>query len=648
MLNPLRNPGGTTVLVTGERGAGKTSLVNAALFHASLLARFEDGWLTPPEATEARTGSLLTSDTWDHWAKTEWFATNTPPEVSRWKLNWMRNIDEQDLVAERKKLLEQQAKLQQQRSTRLKGFEAVVLLDVHVPFPESFLTHRQILSRTLRRLYFRLVSAGLADANPQFVRNARLAYLRSVASSFKETSSEKYVASFESGLQKGELGFAAKQELELSWELAIELERSDTSELGDDIQLLLEDLARLRLGGEGLLKRASRALTGMFTTAKDFFQGTEQLRIHPVIIFDEIDKALPPIKGEHPKQDGPDSPDKTSYLARAVGALKTVLTAHGATFVFIAGSEHAQRWSSSTHDSRDAEMLRSVFPDRFHVRRLSLAKIDALLSEYCLGLEHLPADHPCRAAAVRVAQIEPEILSRALRYVSGGLMRSVARLLREAQLKNRATADDRRCFHRIHLAEVLTGLDAKKAGSAPRFENNLRALAQSDAVVDKAHLQLVEEVAALELPSAATRVAGKGYALADAMWGAASRTLEALRRVDRVHDPKAGDFPAARLLNELTTDTELIEWCEWFKGLRTTEPTKTLAWLPFRAMPTVLEAVVDALPSNKQAVDPSKNASPAAAGSEPPTRLIETDVDVIRRAVEELHRESVAPVDLRQ
>ncbi len=569
MIDPHRNPGGTTVLITGERGAGKTSLVNAAIFHASMVSRFGTGWLisSPPVNEENATAStsdgsgpgiarklILDEEAWKDWEKIETEATTPVARRKPYLLRGFRGGGADAEIPEAdQRVREARNKARETRAKNILQNHAIVLLDVHVPLPESDINEHQVLSRTLRRLYFRLVTAGIADANPEFVRNARLAYIRSVARDIEYSKASKYTQSFSAGMEKGEVGIAAKQEMELSWELTITLEKSTSQEMGDDLQLLLEDLARLRLGGEGILKRSIRSLKGMFEDIVDFFAGTERLRIHPVIIFDEIDKAISlPSKEGMPGQ--PSSDDRLQQLSRIVGALKTVLTAHGASFIFISGPEHARLWSSAgRNEAKRSGNLRSVFSDRFHARRLGyedvLKMIEKCLADPTSDLEQ---------------KVGVETLTAAAHYVSGGLMRSLVRMLREAQLKNRTPARDRGVTT-LDLCEVLAATTRKQE---QKLIDTIESLAASDRVVVGAQERLITYVQEMEAPSAATRVAGKFYALRDAMWPVAQSAYEALRGVAKTPQWKANPenhdaFPIQHVVLQLIASEGVADALLW-------------------------------------------------------------------------------------
>ncbi|MEM9455315.1 MAG: ATP-binding protein [Myxococcota bacterium] len=620
MINPARNRGGTTILVTGERGSGKTSLVNFALFHAAVEARFGPYWTTLDYQDDKDIENtkntyrrhILNGDIWREWAETEWWSSvSTPdddaPPLSRLVPGWgKKRRRNQELTDEESQKAQesleklrtwQKAAITRAISNRSRGVindQALVLLDVHVPLPEAHLSPRQILTRTLRRLYFRLVNSGLADANPDFVRNARLAYLRSMAKGAKLLEKDRYVSSFRAGLEKGQVGLAARQERELAWELAVELERADETELGDDLQLLLQDLARLRLGGEGVLKRSLRSLAGTFGDIKKFFFGTDMLRIHPVIVFDELDKAVdipstqPSLKttdnmdklaarlaerlGPTKSDDKAKPPDKSdpTFLARTVASLKTVLTAQGASFIFIAGPEHAQRWSGQ---ESHAENLRSVFSDRFHVPRLPIVQTKKILKSHIqedIGDEHL--DH----------------LTRAMQFISGGIFRSVVRLLREAQLGDEAryresmaqtgeAGEDRteqlqrgdRNIILHQLEEVLCRRPKiGTTGMKPEASyNNIKQLARDYDIVRRGANTLLRRLVEQEMPNEATRVAGIEFAAEDAMVGAIKQAYLTLRNISKIYMNRgAGPVPVSKIVPTMINDRQMKLAAKWFSS----------------------------------------------------------------------------------
>ncbi|NYV75323.1 serine/threonine-protein kinase [Streptomyces sp. UH6] len=221
----------------------------------------------------------------------------------------------------------------------------VVLLPVYLNAARQ-LEADQLLFAIVRRIFEALEDSGLFERLAPDVQNSLLlAYMRT-SLSFKQTHSD-------TNERGGTLGMSPQQSLFSSMAPTLSLTGKRISaqameasflayseldvehDLVRIIQLL--DAGRVRQERRGLLRR--RRIT--------------DLRIHPVIVLDEVDK----------RTEGSD--DELAMLQQLIGRLKSVLTTRGAHFLLIGGAD--------LHDSalRDVDrgngLYESVFAWRLYV-----------------------------------------------------------------------------------------------------------------------------------------------------------------------------------------------------------------------------------------------------------------------------------------
>ncbi|MER5612486.1 serine/threonine-protein kinase [Streptomyces sp. NPDC002215] len=204
----------------------------------------------------------------------------------------------------------------------------------------------QLLFAVVRRVFETLEDRGLLDQLPEDVQNALiLAYMRT-SLSFKQTHSE--------GSERGgTVGMAPQQGLvaslsptasltgKLMSTRATEASFLAYSELDVEHDLVriiqLLDLGHVRRERRGLLRR----------------RRTTRLRIHPVVVLDEVDKLTE------------NSQDALTELEALLGRLKSVLTSRGAHFLLIGGPDLQD--SALRDADRGNGLYESVFAWRMYV-----------------------------------------------------------------------------------------------------------------------------------------------------------------------------------------------------------------------------------------------------------------------------------------
>lgn len=537
LLDPRSNIGGSTVLISGLRGAGKTSMVNRAIFHAAMSGRFQlDGAQhAMAEQTVIDEHGLLTSDGWRAWK--QW-----PPssKANLKKLGYAKNRIKQPFFTAQK--------------------DPFVFLNVYVPVPDAAkIEARDLLCRTVGRLYHRLVETGMADANPNFVRSVRIAHLRSMAdkTTTKESIKEKFLVSFEAGIKSGKnyAGIAAKQELELALEIAAEFARSDTLTLTEDLSRILQDLSTLRFGQETVARRAVDAIKASFGNLDAWLCGDNVLRIHPIVVYDELDKAFVPDDVRDSSSDDAVSSsmlESTATLAshsftrffRVLSNLKTVLTASQVSYVFVCDETVAEQWSRP--DCPEGDIIRSICPQRFHVGLLSENEVRSVLRDYINGTDgDVPVD-----------------LAQAATFVSSGRYRSLVRLIRESGLMTQIEPEREPSLRAHKLAETLAG--------SSRF--TIPELARSHTVVAEEVTAMLEELETSQLPNEMNRVFGRSEAVSDVLYVALRdmffQLWEALRELrDYAHFGRNADHERTivnRHLVVMNTRSSLERLLAWF------------------------------------------------------------------------------------
>ncbi|MFD7863299.1 serine/threonine-protein kinase [Streptomyces sp. NPDC059783] len=220
-----------------------------------------------------------------------------------------------------------------------------VLLPVHLNVARH-MESDQLLFAVVRRVFETLEDRGLMEQLPGDVQNALiLAYMRT-SLSFKQTHSEGSERGGTVGMSasQGPLGpfspnanLSGKQMSSRATEASF-LAYSELDVEHDLVRIIqLLDHGHVRSERRGLLRR----------------RRTTRLRIHPVVVLDEVDKLTE------------NSQDALTALEALLGRLKSVLTSRGAHFLLIGGPD--------LHDSalRDADrgngLYESVFAWRMYV-----------------------------------------------------------------------------------------------------------------------------------------------------------------------------------------------------------------------------------------------------------------------------------------
>lgn len=235
---------GGAALVTGFRGVGKTSLINKVLFDVGLASLY---------GVELDAGD----PTWGP------FDANA------------------------------KAKLGKPRGKKPGTLLVPIAVDIARPISAEALLHRVV-----RRVYFSLVGHGVGALDPRVVRRARAAYLRSLGESSVEVTERVKTA----------LGMDTKTLSKLTLDIEMEAEFAETiqqvvsklsvEEAEDEILDTFAAAATGPLGArthwadlKSLGRTPVRKLLAEMAKAWRDKPGT---RVHPVIVFDELDKLEPP------------------------------------------------------------------------------------------------------------------------------------------------------------------------------------------------------------------------------------------------------------------------------------------------------------------------------------------------------------------
>ncbi|MGA4842633.1 serine/threonine-protein kinase [Streptomyces sp. G45] len=206
----------------------------------------------------------------------------------------------------------------------------------------------QLLFAVVRRIFETLDDRGLFARLPAEVREALLLAYTRTSLSFTQTHAEgsEYGAALGFGMQKGgplasltpSLSMTGKKVSGRAMEASF-LAYSETDVEHDLVRIiqLLGDVDGTRPPPRRLLRRRRRS----------------RLRIHPVIVLDEVDKLTD------------NSTDAIADLEKLLGTLKNVLTARGAHFIVVAGPDlHDQVLKDA---DRGGGLYESVFAWRMYV-----------------------------------------------------------------------------------------------------------------------------------------------------------------------------------------------------------------------------------------------------------------------------------------
>ncbi|MFF2199309.1 serine/threonine-protein kinase [Streptomyces sp. NPDC058145] len=253
------------------------------------------------------------------------------------------------------------------------------LLTVHLSVARR-MEPDQLLFALVRRIFETLDDQGLFERLPPEIQESLLLAYTRTSLSFTQTQSEgsERGGTLGVGFQRGPLAAAAP-----TLSMTGKRTRSRTTEAAflayseTDVEHDLVRIIQLLSGRDG--RPARRGLLR---------RPRPRLRIHPVVVLDEIDKLTD------------DADDAIADLERLLGSLKNVLTARGAHFILVAGPDLNDR--ALTDADRGNGLYESVFAWRMYVPCLWAAP-ERLVTELTgraraeLGLRPMPAPVPAPA-----------------------------------------------------------------------------------------------------------------------------------------------------------------------------------------------------------------------------------------------------------
>ncbi len=372
---------GGCVLVTGCRGAGKTTLVNRAIYEAGLLGRF-------------KVKGKDKSDTLPFQSLHENLTENS-------KITLLARKDREA--------------------------PPTLVMEVRINVSCS-ISADSLIRRLVRSFYWSLVGSGIAGLVPDLIASARLACIRTVGTidnSFEEwlKKAEQETASVKVTSHKGlevQVGAAAQAEIQLARKMAMHLGVCNKEELEEELLRLFDGLQGAHINLKpSMWQRVGRVATwtkSVWDSVGESIVGGAGLRVSLAVVFDEMDKLDLGIKpgnntthsngtdiqnNEHSESKaielGPQtlsaladlrqtlnsSDDMLDSAHSIVRELKPILTSGQATFIFVGGTKTAQRWRSE-RGRRDA-LLPSIFTDHVHVGLLNEDDAKALLEANVYG-----------------------------------------------------------------------------------------------------------------------------------------------------------------------------------------------------------------------------------------------------------------------
>ena len=321
---------GQSVLVTGERGAGKTTLVNQAIYNVSLLSR---GELT--------------------YALSEAQTTAFPLPKDDVHLPFFERIDlfhKALNTGYSPKVIEPKDECRR------------LLLDVRITIARS-IDAPELQKRIVRKFYFALVEYGIGILAPDILAAARWAYIRTLTKKETQRVSERLLHRInrqaEIGLNSKEglairVGAFAQEELDLLREVTLELGGASFEDSEDDLQELLLKIRDTEFGlKEGVIGKIAtfwreipKSLRNGVIDANNKLWRIPPITVHPVFVFDELDK-LNIVPNHNGEQLNENRERFVKSLEGLVYHLKQVLTTGSATFIFIGGEDVAKDWGKA-------------------------------------------------------------------------------------------------------------------------------------------------------------------------------------------------------------------------------------------------------------------------------------------------------------
>lgn len=375
---------GGTVLITGDRGSGKTSGVNRALFDCSVL-----GVLGCSDRDTATLFETL-DGVWEGDASKSWSQEEFRGAV----------------VEERGASKDQPVRL---------------LVPIYINLSRR-LDGTDLTRRVVRELYWALVRSGVVAFAPELVAEARKACFRTSAT-LREISDETLQKSFtnESSFSiNGKDGFIAEaavavhEEIQIARRMALEFGLSSPAEMDEQLLRLLDEingtvygdrpspLQRVARIGESLKRRFRAARTGVI--------GRQGVRVSTVFILDEIDKldlwgardrerpSESFLKGGAAEGGSMSDGEHRIHISRELEALvsraipkpperdlfeeiittiKPILTHGQSTFLLVAGTARGLRWNWRRRAGRS--VLDSIVSEHVHFGLLDLRVAEGLL-----------------------------------------------------------------------------------------------------------------------------------------------------------------------------------------------------------------------------------------------------------------------------
>ncbi|MEU8706380.1 serine/threonine-protein kinase [Streptomyces sp. NPDC048565] len=226
-----------------------------------------------------------------------------------------------------------------------RGVEREVLLTVHLSLARR-MEADQLLFAVVRRIFETLDDQGLFQQLPSEVRRSLLLAYTRTSLSFTQTQSE-------GSERAGALGFGPQQGLLGAVAPTVNLTGKKTRTRTTEAAFL----AYSETDVEHDLVRIIQLLSGLYrppaARRRALRRRAPQLKIHPVIVLDEVDKLTD------------DADGAIDDLERLIGSLKSVLTTRGAHFIVVAGPDLHDRALADV--ARGNGLYESVFAWQMYV-----------------------------------------------------------------------------------------------------------------------------------------------------------------------------------------------------------------------------------------------------------------------------------------